>query len=341
MSQDTPPPEHNPGHARDRAAGLPERPRIAVVGAGALGGYYGARLAQAGHEVHFLLRGDFEHVSRHGLRIESCDGDFTLSEVNAARDSAGIGPCDLVIISLKTTANDVMPELVAPLVGQGTILLTLQNGLGSDELLAARFGAGRVLAGLCFVCINRLGPGHIAHTAEGLIRMGEFSGPAGARADALAALLNDAGIPCRVEASLAAAQWRKLVWNIPFNGLSIAAGGLDTAAILAEPTLEALCRELMREVIAASAGHGHPLPDLLVDEQITRTHAMNAYLPSSLIDWLGNRPVEVESIWGEPLRRARRLGRATPRLEMLYQLLVPLCDPDRPRAAATSKPSDS
>ncbi len=321
-------------HEQARATVLPGRPRIAVVGAGALGGYYGARLAQAGHEVHFLMRGDYQHVRQHGLRVESCDGDFALPDVRVARSAADIGRCDLVIIGLKTTANDAMPGLVEPLVGERTVLLTLQNGLGSDQLLAQRFGSGRVLGGLCFVCINRLAPGLIAHTAEGLIRMGEFSGPSGARAAALAELLQAAGIPCRVESSLAAAQWRKLVWNIPFNGLSIAAGGIDTAAILAAPTLEALCRELMREVIAASTALGHPLPESLVGEQVTRTYAMQAYRPSSLIDWLDGRPVEVESIWGEPLRRARAVGVDTPRLEMLYQLLVPLCDPARPAPAA-------
>ena len=119
--------------------------------------------------------------------------------------------------------------------------------------------------------------------------------------------------------SLARERWKKLVWNIPFNGLSIAAGGLHTAQILADEALETRVRRLMREVIGAAAALGHPLPPELEEKQIAATKIMGAYRPSSLIDFQDGRAVEIESIWGEPLRRAQAVGCPMPELDALYR----------------------
>src|SRR4051794_37703518 len=148
-----------------------ERPTIAVVGAGALGGYYGARLAQHGHDVHFLLRGDYEAVRANGLAVRSCDGDFTLpaGQVHAHRDAARMPKADLVIVALKTTSNEQLEPLVRPLLKETSAVLTLQNGLGNEDRLAQLFGPARVLGGIAFVCINRVGPGAIDHLSHGLI----------------------------------------------------------------------------------------------------------------------------------------------------------------------------
>jgi 2-dehydropantoate 2-reductase len=121
--------------------------------------------------------------------------------------------------------------------------------------------------------------------------------------------------------NLALERWRKLVWNIPFNGLSIAAGGLDTAAILSDDDLRRECLALMDEVILAANKCGFPLPAAAALQQVKRTELMGAYKPSTLIDFEAGRPLEIEAIWGEPLRRARSAGAATPRLEELYEKL--------------------
>ncbi len=303
---------------------LPSPFRIAIVGCGAIGSYYGARLAKAGLDVHFLLRSDHTHVSNHGLKIRSIDGDFALPSVRAYASASDIGPCDLVIIALKTTSNSALPALLAPLLTPETLLLTLQNGLGSDEFLAAHFGADRVLGGLCFVCINRTAPGEFHHSSQGLISLGEFSGPPRPRTAALCTAFLGAAIPCRVTPDLARERWKKLVWNVPFNGLSIAAGSITTDLILGDPNLVSLTRALMREVLAAAAALGHVLPDSLIEENISRTFAMDAYKPSSLIDFEQNREVEVESIWGEPFRRGQSAGAEVGRLECLYRLILRL-----------------
>lgn len=289
--------------------------KIAVVGAGAVGSYYGARLART-REVAFLMRRDLEAVRRRGLRVESCDGDFRLDPVACYGSTGEIGPVDLVLIALKTTANAELPRLLPPLLREGTVLLTLQNGLGNEEFLASRFPGHAVLGGLCFVCINRGEPGVIRHSAHGRIELGGH-GP-GAPLREVAALLGGAGIDCRVLPDLGLARWRKLVWNVPFNGLSIAAGGIDVARILADPVLLERARRLMAEIIAAAAARGHAIDSAFAGENIARTREMGAYRPSSLVDHLAGRAVELEAIWGEPLRLAEEAGCAVPELKRLY-----------------------
>jgi len=295
--------------------------RIAIVGAGAVGSYYGARLAQAGHEVHFLLRSDFAQVQQDGLMIHSIDGDFHLPDPLIHSDPASIGPCDVVLIAIKSTHNAALMELLPPLLKPNTLLITLQNGLGNDDFLAQHFPEQAILGGLCFVCINRIAPGVINHIAQGLITLGEHSGPAQERTHAIASAFVAAGIPCSVDESLARSRWRKLVWNIPFNGLSIVAGPLDTAAILADPALADLVRDLMLEIMQTAHHLGHELPVRLADDMIARTRTMTQYKPSSLIDYEAGREVELEAIWEEPCRRARAAGHPMPRVEMLSRLL--------------------
>src|ERR1700709_2157794 len=130
--------------------------RIAVVGAGAIGGYYGTKLAYFGRDVHFLMRGDLREVKRLGIRIRGKAENIRLAKVKAYSSTEEIGPCDLVLIAVKTTSNDDLLDLISPLLKPETMLLTLQNGLGNEEFLAQHFGAARVLGGLCFICLNRI-----------------------------------------------------------------------------------------------------------------------------------------------------------------------------------------
>lgn len=292
--------------------------KIALVGAGAVGLYYGARLALAGDDVSFLLRSDFEVVRREGIRLESVDGDARLRQVKAFRDPREIGPVDWVIVAWKATANRHLAEVLGPLRHGSTRVLTLQNGLGNCESLAAVAGPKRVLGGLCFVCLNRLAPGLVRHTAGGRVTIGEWlPEPGFPRARGVAAAFEAAGVKATPVEDLEAAQWRKLVWNIPFNGLAIAEGGVATDRLLADSRIEAEVAALMREVIAVARAKGHEFGDGVVDFEIGRTRPMGAYRPSSMIDYIEGRSVEFEAIWGEPLRQAREAGVPVPRLERL------------------------
>ena len=304
---------------------FPRNPRIAVVGSGAVGCYYGGKLAATGQDVHFLMRADLETVREQGLLIRSTETpEIRLPQVQAYASPEEIGPVDVVLIALKTTANDALEQLIPPLLHAGTALVTLQNGLGNEAFLAEHFGAERIMGALCFVCLNRVAPGVIEHYGHGAISIGEYHRALQPRTLALTEALRNAGIAASAVENLLTERWRKLVWNIPFNGLSIAAGSLTTDLILADPGLQQLTRGLMQEVVAIAAARGHEIPADYIDFQIERTRPMGAYRPSSLIDYQEGRPVEVESIWGEPLREARRAGVDAGRLEALYYLIAQL-----------------
>lgn len=275
--------------------------------------------------MHFLMRADLEAVRERGLEIRSQDGDFRLEKVAAHGSTAEIGPSDWVLIALKTTSNAALETLIPPLLHERTRLVTLQNGLGNEAFLAERFGAERVMGGLCFVCLNRVAPGVIEHYGHGTLSLGEYVPSGRGYLEELAGMFAATGVETRQVPNLILERWRKLVWNIPFNGLSIAAGKATVADILGDDALHALTRELMVEVIGAAAALGHSIPLEFIEEQIERSLKMGPYKPSSLIDYAAGRPVEVESIWGEPCRQAVAAGAPVPRMDMLYALLRRLC----------------
>jgi 2-dehydropantoate 2-reductase len=313
--------------------------KIAVVGCGALGSYYGARLCRAGHEVHFLLRSDYDAVRQGGVTVRSAGGDIHVRPI-CARDPREIGPAELVLIGLKTTANFALPRLLPPLAGPETAVLTLQNGLSNEAAIAALVGAEKTLGGLCFVCLNRVGPGEILHVAHGTIVMGEYGRPSQPRTRLIAGTIAASGVPCKITEDLAAAHWEKLVWNIPFNGLGVAgAAGLEavergqidpgqmlgpcltTDLLLDKARWEKLVRELMMETIHAAQALGLAVPDSAADRQIDRTRDMGAYKASTLIDFELGRELELESLFLEPMRQARQAGVDCPRLAALCNVL--------------------
>ena len=224
--------------------------RLAVIGAGAVGSYYGARLAQAGHDATFLLRRDYDAVAEAGLRVESIDGDFTLEAPSIARTSAEIGPVNWVICALKATAIEQARALVAPCVGARTRILVLMNSLGLETTFADWFGAERIFGGLAFTCINRGEPGCVRHLDYGPVTLGHhLDDPA--ELELALALCDGAQVDVSTTPSLLAGRWRKLCWNIPFNGLAVTAGGITTDRITTDPELRAAVVASMREVIAA------------------------------------------------------------------------------------------
>ncbi len=291
--------------------------KIAIVGTGALGGWYAALLAEAGHEVHCLARSDFELIRRNGLTIRNKGQERVVRVASAAPCAAEIGRCDLVVVTIKSTANHALAELVAPLLGPASLVLTLQNGMGNVEALARLLPAERIVAGLCFVCINRTAPAVIDTTMAGYVRMAAAAGPINPAVTTCVAAFVGARVDCQAETSLEAVLWKKLCWNIPFNGLSIAGGGITTDLILAAPALNERAYLLMKEVQAAALARGHGFDDAHIKRQFVVTAGMGPYRPSSLIDFVEGREVEVEGIWGEPLRRGIEAGVRMPELVRL------------------------
>lgn len=312
------------------SAPFPSKPRIAIIGTGALGCYYGARLVKAGFDVHFLARSGRAAIIAKGFKVKTPTERFSVKKVQVYGSPIEIGPCDLVILATKATANVGLKTILPPLLGPDTVVLTLQNGLGVEEPVAEIAGPDRVVGAICYIGCTRTSPGVVNCSFPGLMTIGKFGKPAGERTHAIAAIWRRAGVKCTAQDNLELQRWHKLVWNVPFNGLAIVMGGVTTDILLADEGMRMLARRLMEEVVEAAAKFGHEIPRSFVDLQFERTAKMGAYQPSSMIDFAEGRDVEVEEIWGVPVRRAKSVGVPVPRLEMLYWLI-------KQRIAARSK----
>tara|TARA_R110002049_G_scaffold2750_2_gene21460 strand:+ start:244056 stop:244928 length:873 start_codon:yes stop_codon:yes gene_type:complete len=280
-------------------------------------------LANAGFDVHFLLHSDYQHVVDHGLRVESIWGDFELPTVNAHQSVNTMPACDVTIVALKTTLNDLLPELLPSPTGDGGSVLVLQNGLDVESDSAAVVGQDRVMGGCCFLCSNKVGPGHIKHLDFGRIVFGDFATPAGTISDRTRQICDDlvsAGIDAQVSDNLPMVRWRKLMWNIPFNGLSVALNA-STKEIVDDPYACELADAIIREVHAAAAICGVDVANEMIEKTMENTRKMVPYDSSMRIDFLNKRPMELQAILGNPIAAVREKGGEMPRVEMLYQQL--------------------
>lgn len=297
----------------------------AILGTGALGGFYGARLQQAGLDVHFLLHRDYQHVSKYGLIVDSPDGDFTLPHINAYSSVGDMPRCDVVAVTLKTTQNSLLRQMLPRLVKDDGVVLVLQNGLGIEEEVAQIVGSDRVMGGLCFICNNKVGPGHIRHLDYGVITLAEYVPnymPCGIteRMRQVQSDFERAGILIQLAEDLLLARWQKLVCNIPFNGLSVILNA-TTNELMADIHARVLIEQIMQEVLAAAAAHGRAIADDYIQKRLNYIAKMGSYLTSMKIDFDKRRPMEVEAICGNPLRAAQQAGVHTPQLGMLYRQL--------------------
>jgi 2-dehydropantoate 2-reductase len=312
----------------------------AIVGTGALGGFYGARLQRADFEVNFLLRSDYEQVKKHGLIIESCEGDFTLPQVRAYHDAHKMPQCDVVILALKTTQNHLLPKLLPPLLKNNGVVLVLQNGLNVEPQVAKIVGDERVIGGLCFLCSYKVSPGHICHLDYGTITLGEYTKdykPIGItnRLHQIASDFRHAQIPIKLSGDLLLSRWKKLVWNIPYNGLSVI---LDarTDELMANPDTLMLVEKMMGEVVAGAKSSDRIIPDDFIRHMLDYTHKMKPYRTSMKIDYDESRPLEVEAIFGNPIRVAEKAGIKLPQINVLYRMLK-FVDTQRQEAERTRR----
>jgi 2-dehydropantoate 2-reductase len=301
----------------------------AIVGTGAVGGFYGAKLSRAGFDVHFLLNRDYDHVRIHGLKIDSKAGDFILPHINSYRLAGDMPACDVVIIALKTTSNSILPDILPAILKDDGVALVLQNGLGIEDDVSKIIG-NRVMAGLCYICSNKAGPGHIRHLDFGHITLAGYTpdGSAAGKTQRMTALAEDflrAEIDVGLADDMLLGRWKKLVWNIPFNGLSVVLDAM-TDQLMKNPFGRRLVMEIMHEVVAGASSCGHPIAETFVREMLDYTDSMVPYRTSMKIDFDEKRPMEVEAIFGNPLRAIINAQASAPRMEMLYQELKYLDD---------------
>ena len=290
--------------------------RYGIIGTGAIGGYYGAKLAHAGQEVHFLLHSDYEYVKQHGLQVDSCDGSFHLDDVNVYQHAEDMPQCDVVLVGLKSVNNNKLQSLLSPLLHGETLVVLIQNGIGVEEDVQKMFPGVQLAAGLAFICSAKTQPGLVSHQCYGSINLANYS----CQDEALMQTVVDEFRAAGIETGLVEyheARWKKAVWNMPFNGMTVALH-TQTDKLLKNPSTRQLIREQMMEVVRTAQHLGvKNLDESFVAKMIETTDAMTPYSPSMRLDYDFHRPMEIYYLYTRPLEMARASGCPMPKLEML------------------------
>ncbi len=298
--------------------------RIAVMAAGAVGGYFGARLAAAGHEMHFIARGAHRDAIRaNGLKIESPLGNLHLKNVNVTDDPKTIGPVDIVLFAVKLWDTETAAELARPLIGRDTRLITLQNGVDSVERIAAILGADHVVGGVAYIAIVIAAPGIISHTsAFAAMRCGRVDGRADAQLSAFAAAAKAAGIDIAVSEQINRDRWEKFVFLVAVSAMTSATRA-PLGRIMADPDTRAYFRRLMEEVLAVGKAKGVALDAAYIDERMKfAAQSAPKTMKASMCHDLerGNR-LELDWLSGKVVEFGRALKVPTPANEAVYTLL--------------------
>ncbi len=290
--------------------------RYGIIGMGAIGGYYGGKLAYSGQEVHFLSHSDYQFVKEKGLQVDSCDGSFHLDHINVYQDSRDMPKCDVVIVGLKTINNHLLAELLPPLLHEQTVVVLIQNGIGVEADVQKMFPGLQLIGGLAFICSSKTEPGRISHQCYGSINLGNYSCKDESRFQAILDDFTSAGIQA-ASVSYEEARWKKAVWNMPFNGMTVALN-TRTDLLLKNPSTRQLIRDLMMEVVEASWALGITgVDEAFVEKMIDMTDNMTPYSPSMKLDFDFHRPMEIHYLYTRPIEIAREAGYRMRKLEML------------------------
>lgn len=291
-----------------------------VIGTGAIGGYYGGKLMKAGRQVHFLLHSDYEYVKEHGLQIDSYDGDFHLDDVKAYNDTKQMPKADVVLVGLKSINNHLLKDMLTPIIDSQTTVVLIQNGIGLEADLQAEFPDLQIVAGLAFICSGKVGPGRISHQCYGSINLGNYSCPE-ERFHQILTDFQEAGIEA-AEVPYLEARWKKAVWNMPFNGMTVALN-TSTDKLLKNPSTRQLIYDQMMEVIGAANALGiSALTSEFADKMMEMTDAMVPYSPSMKLDFDNHRRMEIPYLYTRPVAEAKKVGFDMPKLAMLEAELI-------------------
>lgn len=294
--------------------------KYGVIGTGALGGYYGGKLALAGNDAHFLLRSDYQHVKEKGLQVDSVVGDFHLKDVSCYSSTTEMPACDVVLVCLKTTQNNQLPELLVPVLHEKSLVILIQNGLGLEESLAQKMPNVSIAGGLAFICSQKAGPGHIQHLDLGKLVLGMHSNQGGEVLETVSNDFQQAGVPCQLSENLAYSRWQKLVWNVPFNGLTVVMN-TTTDQLVEDESTRQLALDMMLEVVQAANQCGHQLDEEFAHKMLAMTRKMKPYAPSMKLDYDFKRLMEIEAIYTRPVRAALEAGYKMDKVAMLEKQL--------------------
>ena len=290
--------------------------KYGVIGAGAVGGYYGSRLAESGQDVCFLLHKDYEYVKANGLQVESCRGSFRIEKPEVYGRAEDMPPCDVVLVGLKTTNNHLLTALLPPLLKPDTLVVLIQNGIGVEDDVQKMMPGVQLAAGLAFICSQKTEPGLIRHQCYGMINLGNYSCRDQQKFAQVLADFRAAHIKAE-EVPYLEARWKKAVWNMPFNGMTVALN-TQTDRLLANEKTRALVWRQMMEVVGAAQHLGVKNLDAgFAEQMIALTLDMVPYSPSMKLDYDFRRPMEIDYLYTRPIAIAKASGFEMPALEML------------------------
>ena len=299
--------------------------RIAVVGIGGVGGYFGGKLAQAGIDTLFIARGaTLEALRRRGLRVDSINGDFTVDDAPAIDDPSTVGPVDAVIFATKAWQTPEAAANAKPMIGANTVAVPLQNGMDGPDQLARALGREHVLGGLALIVSYVVAPGHIRHSAiDPAVMFGELDHSRTERVERLRETFQRAGVKADVPDDIHRAMWSKFLFIAPMSAIG-ALTRVPIGAWRSIPETREVAVGALREMVAVAAARGVQLGDDAVERTLQRYDAMNAESTSSLQrDLMEGKPSELDAQAGAIVRMGREAGVSTPVCEMLYSLLLP------------------
>jgi len=286
--------------------------RIAVMGSGAVGGYFGAKLAAAENEVAFIARGNhLAALQANGLRVNSPAGDLTVRQAQFTEAPERVGHVDVILFCVKSYDTEAAAQAIEPMVSDRCQILSLQNGIDNADKLARVYGQSKVLPAVVYVGAQLSAPGVITHSNGGRIIFGQMDGAVADQTIILAQSLTAAGIPCETSAEIRQVQWTKLLWNAPFCAISCLTRA-NTNEIVESASLTRLALDGMAEVQAAARSQGIELPRHLFDEVLSFSRSLGEFKPSMLQDLESSKPLEYQAFNGIVVKLLKAHGQPAP-----------------------------
>ena len=295
---------------------------ILIVGTGGIGAYFGGRLSQADANVATVCRSDYDVVKTDGFNIKSKDGDFIFKPDEVLKSAKEYSKeADFLIVSLKVLPEIDTINLIKDAITKNTTIVLIQNGINIEENIYNKFPDNEIISAIAYIGVAKTAAGEIDHQDYGRLTVGKYPKGNSKKAIEFSNLFLDAPVECNVVDNIQYYRWLKLVWNIPYNPVSVLGFHADTKTIMANKNSAELIRNLMIEVANIAEKAGYKLEDDVVQKNIDFTLAMTPYKTSMLIDYENNRPMEVEAILGNTVEIADELSVEIPHIKTIYALL--------------------
>jgi 2-dehydropantoate 2-reductase len=292
----------------------------AIIGTGGIGGYYGGRLAHIGCDVHFLFHSDYEFVKQHGLQVDSVNGNILLPTPQAYHRTQDMPKCDVIFVSMKTVNNHLLKDMLMPILHEHSVVVLVQNGLGMEENLSHEIPHASIVGATAFICTTKVGPGLVHHAEYGTLTIAPYNECDINVLQQVVADFEKAGVSVNLGDDLLSIRWKKLVWNIPYNGLTVVLNAATNELTFNKDSRQIII-DLMTEVVEAGRCCGAKISDTFISKMIGMTEKMTPYSPSMRLDYEAKRPMEIGTMYSNPIAIAKAHGYRMSKTEILEKQL--------------------